>query len=496
MKAKQANSPDKPERRTRLSVRIPVFVLLFSVIIAAGASIIQLFIEYKKESDLIQSRMKQIELSVTGVLAVSIWKLDEEQIKLQLNNILQIPDMRYIKVESPDLGDIIAGEQPTGDIMSQTYPLTYGESGGEQVQVGNLHVTASLEGLYTRLQDRALLIMLTEAIKTFLVSIFILMLIHFLVTRHLTRMARYVRDLNISKLDEELKLTSRGEHHRVDELDELVSAINTMLTDLKNTHSELQKSHITLENKVALRTKELVLAKEKAEEASQAKSEFLATINHELRTPLTSILGGLGLITKGVRGEVPEKMASPIDIAYRNSKRLLLLVNDVLDIAKIEAGHLTLKYSEINLYDFLKQAVMLNQAYAETFDVEVTLIACPEDLTMYADENRLQQVMNNLISNAIKFTRPGDAVEITAKQLDDFVEISVTDHGHGIPDNLKKNIFEKFTQADSSDTRTTGGTGLGLAISKSIVELHNGSINFKSVIDEGTTFYITVPVKK
>lgn len=495
MKAKQANNSDKPERRSRLSVRIPVFVLLFSVIIAAGASIIQLFIEYKKESDLIQGRMKQIEFSVTGVLAVSIWKLDEEQIKLQLNNMLQIPDMRYIKVESPDLGDIIAGEQPTGDIMSQTYPLTYDES-GEHVQVGNLHVTASLEGLYTRLQDRALLIMLTEAIKTFLVSIFILMLIHFLVTRHLTRMARYVRDLNISRLDKELKLTSRSEHHRSDELDELVSAINFMLTDLKNTHSELQKSHITLENKVALRTKELVLAKEKAEEASQAKSEFLATINHELRTPLTSILGGLGLITKGARGVVPEKMASPIDIAYRNSKRLLLLVNDVLDIAKIEAGHLTLKYSEINLYDFLKQAVALNQAYAETFDVEVTLITCPEDLTIYADENRLQQVMNNLISNAIKFTRTGDAVEIAAKQLDDFVEISVTDHGHGIPDNLKKNIFEKFTQADSSDTRTTGGTGLGLAISKSIVELHNGSINFKSVIDEGSTFYVTVPVKK
>lgn len=494
MKHGQHHTPKTPTNRSRLSVRIPFFVLLFSIVIALGTSVIQLFIEYKKETDLIQARMKQMELSVTDVLAVSLWKLDDEQIKLQLNSMLQIPDIHYIEVTSSDLGEISLGKKPIENQVSQSHPLIY-KTKNEQIKVGDLYLVASLEGVYTRLQDRALLIMSAEIIKTFFVSIFILSLIYYMVTRHLTLMASYARNLNIAKLDEKLKLAARGKYHKADELDELVTAINTMLIDLEQTHSQLQKSHNTLEQKVDERTKELLLAKEEAEQASQAKSEFLATINHELRTPLTSILGGLGLITEGAMGEVPKKMSSPLGIAYRNSKRLLLLVNDVLDIAKIEAGHLTLNHGTVHVKTFLEQSITLNQAYAQSFKVEVNLATCPEDITMHADEDRLQQVMNNLISNAIKFSHVDGEIEISAKRIDSFIEISVTDHGDGIPDNLKEKIFEKFTQADSSDTRTAGGTGLGLAISKSIVELHNGSINFNSVLGEGTRFYIKIPTK-
>lgn len=494
MKLKQHTNPDDPGGRSRLSVRIPVFVLLFSVVIAMTASAIQIFIEYNEELDSIRTRMKQMELSSTGVLAVSIWKLDEEQVRLQLSSMLQIPDMRHMSVESSDLGEISVGEQPDKNILSQTYPLVY-ENEKEKIQVGDLHITASLDGVYARLKDQAFIVMFAEIIKTFLVSVFILVLIYFLVTRHLTRMASYARNLNIARLDEKLKLASRGKHHKKDELDELVIAINAMLVDLKQTHFELQRSHSTLEQKVDERTQELVLAKEEAEKASQAKSEFLSTINHELRTPLTSILGGLGLVTKGAVGDIPEKMISPLSIAYRNTKRLLLLVNDVLDVAKIEAGHLKLNHDDIELKAFLEQSIALNHAYAASFEIEIKLIDCPENLTIWADEHRLLQVMNNLISNAIKFTQAGDVVEINAKQDASSVEISVTDHGRGIPDDLKEKIFEKFTQVDASDSRTAGGTGLGLAISKSIVELHGGTIDLESTPDESTSFYVRIPVR-
>lgn len=495
MTLRQNNNTNTPSRRSRLSVRIPVFVLLFSFIVAIGATVVQLFIEYEKEAELIHARMKQMALSSTSVLAVSIWKLDEEQVRLQLNSLLQIPDMRYMKVESSDLGEIILGIDPVSNMVTQSYPLIH-EIETEQIQVGTLQVSASLEGVFTRLQDRAFLIMSTEVIKTFLVSAFILVLIHYLVTRHLTRMASYARTLNIASLNKKLTLASRGKYHKIDELDELVTAINSMLVDLRQTHTRLQRSHDTLEQKVNERTKELTLAKEDAEKASQAKSEFLSTINHELRTPLTSILGGLSLVNSGTMGDLPEKMVSPVNIALRNSERLLLLVNDVLDVAKIEAGHLVLEYEDIQLKPFLEQAITLNDAYAESFDVKLSLIACPDNLIMHVDEHRLQQVMNNLISNAIKFTHTGDVIEVSAKQSDSSVEICVVDHGNGIPEELKKHIFEKFTQADSSDNRTVGGTGLGLSISKSIVALHNGSIDFTSTLGKGTSFYIKIPINR
>lgn len=478
-----------PAHHSRLSVRIPIFVLLFSVIVAILFSLIQLFVEYREDVDLIKTRLHELAVSSSDVLAVNIWKLDEEQLSLQLRGMLQIPDIAYVSVASSDLGGITVGELPTGNSVELNHPLTY-RTGSTTMQLGTLQIVASLKNVYTRLLDRGLLIMATEGIKTFLVSIFLLLLIHFLVTRRLSRMANYARDLTVTRLHEQFIPDKLGMSHKDDELDELVTAINTMLVDLKVAHYQLQNSHNTLEQKVDERTKELLLAKNTAEKASQAKSEFLATINHELRTPLTSILGGLGLIANGALGKVPENMQNAIDVAHRNSKRLLHLVNDILDVAKIDAGHLTLEISQIFLLPFLQNAAELNQAYAESFNVSLTIDACDTELEIHADAQRLHQVMNNLISNAIKFTHTGDVIEISAVTRGSAIEIRVTDHGPGIPDELKDSIFDKFTQADRSNTRATGGTGLGLSIARSIVKLHGGDIRFDSSPDQGTTFYI------
>ncbi|NKI16234.1 PAS domain S-box protein [Spongiibacter sp. KMU-166] len=220
------------------------------------------------------------------------------------------------------------------------------------------------------------------------------------------------------------------------------------------------------------------------------KDEFIATVSHELRTPLTSIKGSLELIRSGSVGAVPEQVSTLIEIARKNSERLLLLINDILDISKIESEQMNYRMIRIPVRAFLESAISDNRAYGSQHSVEFRLGNCSSKLNMYADPDRMMQVMNNLMSNAAKFSKPDSHVELSAQECDGGVRICVKDEGCGIPATFKSRIFDKFTQADSSDQRQISGTGLGLHISKAIVEQHGGSLSFHSELHQGTEFYI------
>lgn len=223
----------------------------------------------------------------------------------------------------------------------------------------------------------------------------------------------------------------------------------------------------------------------------QMKNEFVSTVSHELRTPLTSIRGALGLIVSGaIGGDLPDKIKTMLDIANNNTKRLLLLINDILDLQKIESGNLDFHFSSVEVMPFVKQAIEDNAGYAEEHSVSLNLTEQIESGRIYADKERLIQVMNNLISNAAKFSPEGEQIEISVSRIAGYIRITVTDHGPGIPEVFHSELFERFTQYDSSDTRQAGGTGLGLSISKLIVEKHNGHIDFVSSLGQGTSFYI------
>lgn len=224
------------------------------------------------------------------------------------------------------------------------------------------------------------------------------------------------------------------------------------------------------------------------------RDEFISTVSHELRTPLTSIRGSLGLLSGNLGKELPEQAHSLLEIAGRNTERLLHLINDILDINKIESGRMAFNYEPVPLGNFLQQSLENNLAYARQYNVELMLAADLPELELYADEHRLMQVMNNLLSNAVKFSRSGDSVEIDARVQQHFVRISVTDHGKGISDEFRSKVFQRFSQADASDSRRTGGTGLGLSIARAIVEQHGGHINFVSRPGIGTTFYFDLPI--
>jgi PAS domain S-box-containing protein len=223
------------------------------------------------------------------------------------------------------------------------------------------------------------------------------------------------------------------------------------------------------------------------------KNEFVSTVSHELRTPLTSIRGSLGLLTGEAVGQLPSQALEMVKIASNNTERLLILINDILDIQKIESGMMAFHFENLDLNEFLKEALHDHSVYAEQHGVHFVLQRELKGVRVFADRDRLMQVLANLMSNAAKFSPPDSAVEIGVERSQGAIRVSVTDHGPGIPEEFMPKLFHKFTQVDSSDARQKGGTGLGLAIAKAITEKHGGKIGVKSTVGEGTTFYFDLP---
>jgi signal transduction histidine kinase/NO-binding membrane sensor protein with MHYT domain/DNA-binding response OmpR family regulator len=224
-------------------------------------------------------------------------------------------------------------------------------------------------------------------------------------------------------------------------------------------------------------------------EVDQMKNEFISTVSHELRTPLTSIRGSLGLIMGGAMGTVPKEMAPLLEIACNNSERLVRLINDILDTEKIESGKMVFHFAKADLGKLIEQAVIANKAYADKYQVTYTIKELIPGLQVNIDADRIRQVIDNLLSNAAKFSKSGGVVEVAMQQTADKIIVSIKDNGIGIPQEFQARMFSKFYQADSSDVREKGGTGLGLSICKSIIEAHNGKIWFDSKDGVGTIFY-------
>ncbi len=221
------------------------------------------------------------------------------------------------------------------------------------------------------------------------------------------------------------------------------------------------------------------------------KNEFISTVSHELRTPLTSIRGSLGLLNGGAMGEFSAKAMKMLKIASNNTERLLFLINDILDIQKIESGQVTFNFETLEVMSFLELAVAEHGGYGKQYDVRFEITHKAENAHVYADKDRLMQVMSNLMSNAAKFSHENSIVEISAeRQNNGRIRISVTDHGFGVPAEFQDKLFDRFTQSDSSDTRAKGGTGLGMAITKAVIKEHGGLIDFVTQEGVGSTFYI------
>ena len=281
---------------------------------------------------------------------------------------------------------------------------------------------------------------------------------------------------------------------------------------LQNSVQERAKAQLILETKVTERTRaleessmtlslrtrqleksltEIAKANKELKRLDKLKDEFISTVSHELRTPLTSIRGAIGLVAQSVVPLGSDAYRQLVDTAQQNCERLSQLINDLLDVQKFEAGKFVLQLKPLDLFELCQAAVHGIQSYALRYQVQVeTQLLQQSPVMVQADQLRLRQVLDNLLSNAVKFSPPDSTVILRLSQQNDMVLVEVIDQGQGIPDQFKPRIFEKFSQADASDSRSKEGTGLGLTICKRIIESHGGQIGFSSTEHVGTQFWI------
>jgi len=274
-----------------------------------------------------------------------------------------------------------------------------------------------------------------------------------------------------------------------------ICGISTDITERKNMEKELKKYSEELEEKVKKRTKELEEARQMAEAANKAKSEFLANMSHELRTPLNSIIGFSEIMRDGLTGPISDAHKEYLKDIWESGKHLLSLINDVLDLSKIEAGAMELELEEFFINEILEGSLVMFKEKAMKHGIKLSADIPVNIGSITADARKIKQVVFNLLSNAVKFTPDGGEVGITARRKDSAIEITVWDTGIGIAKEDMERLFQPFQQLEASLTKKYEGTGLGLHLSKRIIELHSGRIWVESEINKGSRFSFTIPVR-
>ncbi|RKH60210.1 GAF domain-containing sensor histidine kinase [Corallococcus aberystwythensis] len=237
------------------------------------------------------------------------------------------------------------------------------------------------------------------------------------------------------------------------------------------------------------------LLEDERQRVERMKNEFISTVSHELRTPLTSIRGSLGLLCGGIAGPLDAEVARMVGIAHKNSERLLRLINDILDLEKMESGRMDLNLAPTDVAPLLSQVLQAHQGYADEYGVRLEVVVDLPDARAHArvDEDRFIQVLANLLSNAIKFSPQGERVTLSLTREAGALRVGVQDHGPGIPEAFQGRVFQKFAQADASDTRKRPGTGLGLSIAHGLVARMGGTLRFTTAPGAGTRFSFDLP---
>lgn len=281
-----------------------------------------------------------------------------------------------------------------------------------------------------------------------------------------------------------------------DEFSRLFHGFDEMMNALMERDRMLEKQRRNLEKEVSARTRDLYESKEKAEQATLAKSRFLANMSHEIRTPMIGVLGMADLLRQKPLSDEDRQMVATI---YRSGEALLAILNDILDVSKIEAGRLELEYQPFSLSRMAKDVVCLMSANAQAKGLVLELAAEGDTPAVLGDAGRVRQILLNLVGNAVKFTESGKvsvALSVTRRETEDICDclITVRDTGIGIPAEMRETIFEAFGQADSGTSRKFGGTGLGLSIVRELVQLMGGGIEMGSTVGEGSVFTVLLPL--
>jgi signal transduction histidine kinase len=485
----------------KLGRRFAVLILVFSSIVTLVSTVLQLGLEYRQDLSDIDILLRQIRSSYSESLASSMWITSSKDLQLQLNGILRLPDMQYLEVRN-DQGQVVAtaGQARSNRVVEQTFPLLYNHRGAA-ITIGQVRTVANLDGVYARLRAKIIVILITQTIKTFLVSLFILMLFHVLVGRHLNRIAAYSNRASAGVPDTPLVLDRLpGTGSEGDELDIVVGALNAMrarlevsfnnlrasLAEAQEARAALRSANDSMEAQVRERTAQL-------EAANKELEAFSYSVSHDLRSPLRGIDGWSLALQEDYAAQLDATGRQYLDRVRSESQRMGRLIDDMLQFSRL--GRTAMSSGPVDLTALARG---IAGRIGEAQPGRALAFAIEDGLETVGDWRLLEVVLTNLLENAVKFTRGRDPAQIAVgctKARDpasgDPVDAwFVRDNGAGFDMQYAGKLFGVFQRLHGATEFP--GTGIGLATVQRIVQRHGGRVWAEAAVGAGATFYFTL----
>jgi len=484
--------------------RLLFFIILGSSLVTLAATGFQLYTDYQRDVSNIRTRLHDIEGSYLGSINASLWNLDVQQLNLQLEGIHQLPDIEYVAVsENPEnVADPLIlrrGDPVEKNAITRNYPVVRHLSDGPR-QIGTLTVQASLTEVYQRLRERVMVILLTQGVKTFLVSLFILYIVHRLVTGHLTRISQRLSDFKLSESQPPLELDRVGPK-QPDELDQVVNAFNTLSLNLRQAYvhmhdvntalakdiiarreAEEQVKHLNsvLEDRVFQRTAEL-------EAANQELASFCYSVSHDLRAPLRRIEGFSRLLNDTVQDKVDGQTQHYLQRIGAGAQEMARMIDSFLRLSRATQGEL-----HVEIVDLSAAVKALYRDYREREPERQVALNLQDNVSAPVDRHLFNMLLNNLFDNAWKYSSQVDRAEIHFgfDEVDGERIYYMSDNGDGFDMQYADRLFAPFSRLH--DSENFEGVGIGLATVQRIIHRHGGRIWAESSPGAGTTFYFVL----
>jgi signal transduction histidine kinase len=464
--------------------RLVVVILLFSSVITLILTSFQLYLDFRRDVDTIEMRLEEVRQSHLQSLAASLWNLDVGLLKLQMEGLERLPDMVGVELKeiSSDNNDPLAMSIGNTFIEKGTihrgYGLFYAEGEQEPRHIGQLTVYASLDGVYARLLDKALVILVSQGVKTFLVSLFILLVIHRIITRHLVTISRHLSTLNFNSQNRLLQLERNTNQN--DELSLVVESVNQMSISLEQAYNELQQNSALLELRVKERTAELELANKELD-------SFAYSVSHDLKAPLRAIDGFSEILLSECSDKLNKDEKSYLHYLRDGSKEMAGLIEGLLMLSRSSRG--VMSFGQVDLSVIVQKII---SGYCEGEPNRNVVCNITPDLLVNGDLRLIKIMLENLIGNAWKYSKDMvDArIEFGVKTDDGKTIYFIKDNGAGFDMKYAKNLFQPFKRLHRAGEFE--GTGIGLATVQRIVARHGGEIWAKAEVNKGATFCFTL----